>query len=373
MGVRASAVEGLVMDPFASAFEGRSVFVTGHTGFIGSWLCIWLHKLGAKVTGYSLAPPTEPSNFELSGVKELLARHHEADIRDSGQLREALAAAEPDVVFHLAAQSLVRRGYAEPFETFDVNVMGTCSLLDALRSLGRSCAVVVFTSDKCYENRETVSGYRETDPVGGHDPYSASKGACEILVSAYRRSFFNVSKAGVPAVLLASARAGNAIGGGDWGEDRLLADVVRSLSKGEPVRVRNPKAVRPWQHVLSPVSGILTLAGKLMEPDGARFVGAWNFGPHANDAMGVRALVEMLIAELGRGSWVDASDQSQPHEAKLLRLAIDKAVWELGWKPRWSLSEAVRKTAAWYRRWNDGGGPMRQACLEDIEVYLSAH
>jgi CDP-glucose 4,6-dehydratase len=343
--------------------------VTGHTGFIGSWLSIWLHGLGAKVTGYSLAPPTSPSNFELSGVKALLEAHIEHDVRDAEHIRRAVEDSRPELLFHLAAQPLVRKSYAEPRETFETNVIGTCSVLDAVRAFRRPCAVVVTTSDKCYENRDVNEGYRESDPLGGHDPYSASKGACEIVVSSYRRSFFPPEREASHGVRLASVRAGNAIGGGDWGEHRLVPDVVRAVGSGRSAEIRNPTSVRPWQHVLELVSGLLKLASKLKEPGGARFASAWNFGPQATDAVEVRALVEMLLQKLGRGSWIDASDRSSPHEGKLLRLAIDRAVSELGWRPRWSLSQAVARTARWYGRWLDGSTSMLEECRADIEAH----
>jgi CDP-glucose 4,6-dehydratase len=374
-------MEGVVSDPLRAlpaAFGGRSVFVTGHTGFKGSWLALWLSRLGARVTGYSLPPPTQPSTFVAAGVREVLAQHHEADIRDGARLAEAMRAAAPDMVFHLAAQPLVRLSYAEPRETFDVNVIGTASVLDAVRALGRPCVVVVITSDKCYENREQVFGYRETDPMGGYDPYSASKGAAEILVASYRQSFFPVERDADHGVRVASVRAGNVIGGGDWAQDRIVADVARSLSVGQAVGVRNPHAIRPWQHVLEPLGGYLLLAAHMLSgPDGARLAGAWNFGPSSVEAVTVSELVDLFVAAWGSGAWKDASTPGQVHEAHCLRLSIDKAVTLLGWKPRWSVRETIRRTAAWYRsfyqrREPDGReGFMRASCMADIADYES--
>jgi len=350
-------------------FAGRSVFLTGHTGFKGSWLAIWLHRLGARVTGYAL-PPATPSNFLQSGVRDLLSKHHEADIRDLTLLERALRAAAPDVVFHLAAQALVRDSYARPRETFEVNVLGTVNLLDAVRALGKRCVVLVVTSDKCYENCEQVWGYREIDPLGGHDPYSASKGAAEIVTAAYRRSFFPPERLADHGIRVASARAGNVIGGGDWAEHRIVPDIVRSLMAGDPLRLRNPNAVRPWQHVLEPLSGYLTLAARMLESDDPIWCGAWNFGPLPGEEVSVRELVDRFLAVWGEGSWQDAGNPSEPHEAGVLRLAIDKALAQLGWRPRWSLAECVERTAAWYRSFRDGTvTSMRRACEADVAAY----
>jgi CDP-glucose 4,6-dehydratase len=368
-----------VADPLGEltgAFAERSVFVTGHTGFKGSWLSLWLSRLGARVTGYALAPPTDPCAFLACGVPGVLAAHHEADIRDSARLGQAMRECAPDVVLHLAAQPLVRASYEQPRETIDVNVVGTASVLDAVRALGRPCVVVVVTSDKCYDNREHAFGYRETDPLGGLDPYSASKGAAEIVVASYRQSFFPPERMKVHGVRLASARAGNVIGGGDWAQDRIVADIARSLSIGQPVSVRNPRSTRPWQHVLEPLGGYLLLAARMLAaPDDARLPDAWNFGPSSLEAVTVGELVDLFVAAWGSGTWKDASLGEQPHEARLLRLSIDKAVTLLGWRPRWPVREAVRRTAAWYRRFYEqapakrGAGSMRESCLTDIADY----
>jgi CDP-glucose 4,6-dehydratase len=355
--------------PFADSFYGRSVLVTGHTGFKGSWLALWLHRLGARVHGYALPPSTWPSNFVASAIRELLHSHHEADIRETIRLQQALRQANPDVIFHLAAQPLVRESYVSPRETFEVNVIGVASLLDALRAFRQPCAVVVVTSDKCYENREQVWGYRESDPLGGHDPYSASKGAAEIVAAAYRRSFFPPHRLAEHGVQLATVRAGNVIGGGDWSKDRILTDVVRSLAAGAPVPVRSPRSVRPWQHVLEPLSGYLTLAARMLQTGEPRWCDSWNFGPLPGDEAPVSRLVEMFIAAWGKGSWQDVSDPDQAHEARILRLCIDRATAELGWRPRWQVEQAVQRTAAWFRKFHGRHQSMRSACLDDIEAY----
>ena len=355
------------------AFRDRSVLVTGHTGFKGSWLALWLTELGARVTGYSLAPPTQPSNFEATRLRDSLAGHHEADIRDGARLRAVLTACRPEVIFHLAAQALVRTGYDAPRETFEVNVIGIASLLDAVRELKRPCVVVVITSDKCYENREQVWGYRENDPVGGYDPYSASKGAAELLVAAYRRSYFDPDRLAQHGVRLGSARAGNVIGGGDWGRNRIVTDMVLSLSRRQPVPVRSPGSARPWQHVLEPLSGYLTLASTMLSSDDPRWCTAWNFGPRPDDETTVKDMVEQFCTAWGGGRWQDASDPHQPHEAGVLRLSIDKAVCELGWRPRWNLGQAVSHAATWYKSYYlDPTGSMYEACRKDIADYEAA-
>ncbi len=285
----------------AETFAGRSVFLTGHTGFKGSWLAIWLDRLGARVSGYALSPPTEPNNFLASNVGDLLAGNYVADVRNADSLTRAIADARPDAIFHLAAKALVQESYLQPRETFEVNIMGAVGVLDAVRSIGRPCAVVVVSSDKCYENREHVWGYREIDPMGGYDPYSASKGAVEIVTAAYRRSFFPPDRLAGHGIKVATARAGNVIGGGDWAKDRIIPDVVRHLQAGEAVPVRNPAAVRPWQHVLEPLSGYLTLAARMLGSDDPRWCDAWNFGPLPGDEMPVGRLVDSFVAAWGAG------------------------------------------------------------------------
>jgi CDP-glucose 4,6-dehydratase len=368
-------VEGLDVTELAStlaAYAGRSVFVTGHTGFKGSWLTLWLHSLGAKVHGYSLPAPTNPSNFEVSRVREVCASHYEADIRDSAAIESALAGSQADFVFHLAAQPLVRDSYSAPADTFETNVMGTVRVLDAVRKIGRPCTVVVVTSDKCYQNVEHVWGYREIDPMGGDDPYSASKGATELVVASYRKSFFAPDQLATHGVRLASARAGNVIGGGDWARDRIVCDMVRAFSLGQTVTVRNPSAVRPWQHVLEPLSGYLVLAQRMAASADPAWLSGWNFGPQVGDALPVSDLVELFLRSWGEGRWEHQASERPLHEARILRLSIDKAVNDLGWRPAWSVEEAIGRTAKWYRAFYQGGADMRAMCLSDIRDYTTA-
>ncbi len=354
-----------------SRYSGTSAFVTGHTGFKGSWLTLWLNALGARVCGYSLAAPTQPSNFEASRVREVCVAHHESDVRDGASVERALRASNADFVFHLAAQPLVRDSYSAPADTFETNVMGTVRVLDAVRAVGRPCTVVVVTSDKCYQNVEQVWGYRELDPMGGDDPYSASKGATELVVSAYRKSFFSPEKLSNHGVRLASARAGNVIGGGDWARDRIICDMVRALSLGQPLVVRNPNAIRPWQHVLEPLSGYLLLAQHMAGSDDPKWCNGWNFGPTTGDALPVSRLVELFLQSWGKGSWEHQPSEQPLHEAKILRLSIDKAITELGWQPGWNVSEAVTRTASWYRAFYQGTRDMREVSLADIAEYQS--
>ncbi len=350
-------------------FEGCSVFVTGHTGFKGSWLCMWLDRLGAKITGYALEPPTNPNNFTISGVKDLLHNHYEADIRDEITLHKALKDASPDIVLHLAAQSIVRKSYQIPRETFEVNVIGTACVLDGVRKLKKPCSVVIVTSDKCYENQEQVWGYRETDSFGDHDPYGASKGAAEIVTQTYRHSFFPPERVLEHGVKLASSRAGNVVGGGDWTSDALIVDIVKALSERHPVKIRNPNSYRPWQHVLQALSGYLTLAAKLISSDNPEFCSGWNFGPLPGNELPVDEIVEMFINEWGYGFWNDISLPNQPREVNILRLNIDKALWELNWKPQWDIQQTIEKTVHWYKHYLDDPKTMRQVCYNQIASY----
>jgi CDP-glucose 4,6-dehydratase len=331
-----------------TGLAGRRVLVTGHTGFKGSWLAEWLLALGADVTGLALAPATDPSLFD---ELELSTRMNDrrGDVRSAETVRREVDAARPDVIFHLAAQAIVRAAYVEPVETFATNVMGTVHLLDAVRTLGRPAAVVVVTSDKCYEDQGLRRPYRETDPLGGHDPYSASKGAAEIVAASYRRSFFAPERFAGHGVSVATVRAGNVIGGGDWSSDRVLADIVRSLSKGSPVRLRNPGAVRPWQHVLDALSGYLWLGRLMLEPGAERLAGAWNFGPDPDDAIPVSDLTQRACIAWGGGSWIDAGEPGAPHEAGYLSLDAGKAEQQLEWRPTWRVGEAIDATVAWYK------------------------
>lgn len=358
--------------PFADTFRDRRVLVTGHTGFKGSWLALWLHRLGAKVGGYAPASGDELSNFNAASVRDVLDASFVGDIRDGAALAQAASTFDPDLILHLAAQPIVRRSYADPRETFEVNVIGAASVLDAIRARNKPCAVVMVASDKCYENLEQEWGYRENDPLGGFDPYSASKGAAEIVVASYRRSFFHPDKLVQHGVKIASARAGNVIGGGDWAKDRILVDAALALANGTPIKVRSPNAIRPWQHVLDSLGGYLLLASRLLTSDNPRLCGPWNFGPAPGDEFPVRKLVEEFIAGWGAGSWDDVSDPKQPHEAGVLRLCIDKSMTRLGWRPRWGAQEAVRRAARWYRRFYSGDRDARAACLDDIADFESA-
>ncbi|WP_020614548.1 CDP-glucose 4,6-dehydratase [Sediminispirochaeta bajacaliforniensis] len=328
-------------------WKGKKVFVTGHTGFKGSWLTQWLLLLGATVKGFSLEPETNPALFSILQLTEHMM-HTIGDIRDGEALKKSLVSFQPDIVFHLAAQPLVRRSYKEPHLTYETNVMGTLNLYEAVRSCDTVRSVVSITTDKCYENREWVWGYRESDPMGGYDPYSSSKGCVELLSSAYRHSFFNVADYGkTHQVGLATARAGNVIGGGDWAEDRLIPDCIRSLSTGKDIVIRNPRATRPWQHVLEPLSGYLLLAQKLWD-EPQQYDGGWNFGPGSAGALSVSEVVSLVVSSWGTGGWRVEGDDG-PHEAKLLGLDISKAMSILGWKPHLSTSEAIELTCRWYR------------------------
>ena len=363
----------------AAAFAGRSVLVTGHTGFKGSWLSLWLSELGARITGYALPPETEPSLFEAAGVASLVERHHEGDVRDREALAGAVLDADPEVVLHLAARTVVREGYAHPAEVFSVNVDGTTALLDAVRQLRRDCAVVVVTSDKCYANDGSGRPFTEADPLGGHDPYSASKAAQELVTQAYRQSFFapGTRDPAGPVVRLASGRAGNVIGGGDWTPDGLVADLARARAEGRTPSLRHPEAVRPWQHVLEPLAGYLTLAARLSGPGGDALGRAYNFGPGPEDDATVGEVTERLLAAWdgapGQGGrWRQEGDVARLPEAGVLRLSSDRAHRELGWRPRWRLDEAITRTARWYAGFERDPGRARAQCLSDIRSYGAA-
>lgn len=342
-------------------WQGKRVLLTGHTGFKGSWLALWLQRLGAEVSGLALAPPTRPSLFETARVAEGI-RHFTADIRDFEQVRMVYAESRPEIVFHLAAQALVRHSYAEPLETYATNVLGTAHVLEAARHAPDLRAIVSVTSDKCYDNREWPWGYRENDPLGGHDPYSSSKGCAELVSAAYRDSFLAPR-----GIALATARAGNVIGGGDWAEDRLIPDILRAIEAGHPVNIRSPEAIRPWQHVLEPLAGYLLLAERLYD-DGPAHALAWNFGPADADARPVRWIVEQLTRAWGEGAAWQLDAAPQPHEAHYLKLDCSKARQQLGWQPRWDLSRALRATLEWHKDALAGVDP-RALCLRQITEY----
>ena len=351
-------------------WKGRSVFLTGHTGFKGAWLSLWLNKMGASVTGYALSPPTVPSLYELCRVGELTTSII-ADVRDLSSLKAAMIQAQPEVVIHIAAQALVRDSYQMPVETYATNVMGTVHLLEAVRYCGSVRAVVNVTTDKCYENREWAWGYRENEAMGGYDPYSSSKACSELVTAAYRSSFFTPSCSyaltSSPAVAVATARAGNVIGGGDWGKDRLVPDCIRAFLKGEPVHLRNPDAIRPWQHVLEPLSGYMLLAQRLVQ-DGAKFADAWNFGPEDQDARDVGWVVASLCKKWGSGAEYTIDDGIHPHEATYLKLDCSKARAYLNWRTRWNLDITIDAIVRWTKAYQDGTN-LRQVCMKQIDEY----
>ena len=357
-------------DIFDGFFNGKRVLVTGHTGFKGSWLCIWLRELGAEVVGVGLDPLTERDNFVLSGIGSSIMADIRADIRDLDAMKEIFARYEPQIVFHLAAQPLVRLSYEMPVETYQTNVMGTVNVMEAIRATGSVKVAVMVTTDKCYENREIMRGYREDDPFGGYDPYSSSKGACEIAIQSWRRSFFNPADYGVKHhVSLASVRAGNVIGGGDWAKDRIVPDCIRAIEAGRPVEIRSPRAVRPWEHVLEPLSGYLLLAQRMWE-DPTGYCEGWNFGPEPNSVMTVWEVASAIVSAFGRGSLKDVSTTEAPHEANLLLLDITKAVTRLGWRPRLDAAGCAALTADWYSRY--AGENVYDLCVEEIDSFLSA-
>jgi len=374
MGVRQCTVENLVTmhrSPIDS-FINQRVLVTGHTGFKGSWLCEWLLALGAEVHGLALEPTTSPSLFDQLRLGPRLASHTLGDIRDRTLVQDVVSRVQPRFILHLAAQPLVRLSYSEPIETFDINVLGTAHLLDAARMLKSPCAIVSVTTDKCYENKEWLYGYREEDPLGGHDPYSASKACAEIVTAAYRRSFFG---SGLP-VAVASARAGNVIGGGDWALDRIVPDCMRALKEGTSIRVRNAAATRPWQHVLEPLGGYLVLASQMARAQDAsdrvrlaQLCSPFNFGPTLASNRSVRDLVEEVLRSWP-GTWKDFTEPNAPHEAGRLMLAIDRAHHVLGWQPVWDFEKSVARTVEWYRAVAQDETKVDQLTRRQIDTYM---
>ena len=330
-------------------FQGKRVLITGHTGFKGTWLAFLIKELGADVMGYALPPEPGPSHFNFLDMQSKM-KHVLGDICNPGDLTEAMQSFQPEIVFHLAAQALVKKSYAEPALTFDVNVMGSVNLLDSVRQCSSVRSLVYITSDKCYENHEWVWGYREHDQLGGHDPYSSSKAAAELLFSAYYKSFFSSR----PTLGAATARAGNVIGGGDWAADRIVPDCIRAIDNGLPIKLRNPDATRPWQHVLDPISGYLVLAAKLYEQP-KQYGGSWNFGPSTSEVRTVHDVATYISQTLGNGHVEVVGSQNQPHEARLLQLNCDKAHQDLGWYPRWGADKTLSATAEWYKTIMDGG------------------
>jgi len=345
----------------------KKVLITGHTGFKGSWLSLLLHRLGSNIYGYALDPPTNPALFEISGIRDQV-HSHIGDIRNYNELLYYFQAVKPEIILHMAAQPLVRESYSNPVATYEINVMGTVNLLEAVRHTPGIKAVVNVTTDKCYENKEWHWGYRENEPMGGYDPYSSSKGCSELVSAAYRNSFFNFKDYKEHGVAVATARAGNVIGGGDWAEDRLIPDFMRSVSKGEEVKIRNPYAIRPWQHVLEPLSGYLMLAEKL-HTDGPEFAEAWNFGPNDSDVKNVGWVVEKFSELWGKGFFYAIDKNSRPHEASYLKLDCSKAKAELDWYSQWTIEEALKSTVDWYRAWLEGKD-MREITEQQIDDYF---
>jgi CDP-glucose 4,6-dehydratase len=353
-------------------WRDKRVLLTGHTGFKGSWLSLWLQSLGAQVTGYALAPPTKPSLFEIAEVAQGMTSVI-GDIRDLSKLQAVFVEHCPEIVIHMAAQPLVRYSYQNPVETYSTNVMGTVHLLEAVRNTPGVKAVVNITTDKCYENREWVWGYRENEPMGGFDPYSNSKGCAELVTAAYRNSFFNSAKQIEHRVALATARAGNVIGGGDWAEHRLIPDILRAIEAGRPVNIRNPKATRPWQHVLEPLSGYLTLAEQLCI-QGQAVAEAFNFGPADEDSRAVQSIVEKLAQQWGDGATWSIDRGTHPHEAHYLKLDCSKARTKLGWSPRWRLDQALEAIVVWHKAYSarQNSQEMRSLCLQQINDYSTS-
>jgi CDP-glucose 4,6-dehydratase len=356
-------MEDLVIADF---YKGKRVFVTGHTGFKGSWLCLWLTRLGAQVTGYALDPPTSPSLFELSGLENLV-HSHIADIRNAEKLSSVMLEATPEIIFHMAAQPLVRDSYKIPVETYSTNVMGTVHLLEAVRKCPSVRSVVNVTTDKCYESREWDRGYRENDRLGGFDPYSSSKACSELVTAAYRSSYFNPATYSEHGVAIATARAGNVIGGGDWAADRLIPDVVRSMLAGEEVRIRNPHSIRPWQHVLEPLSGYLALAQKLYE-SGPEYGEGWNFGPSDDDSKPVEWIVRRMCELKGNDARYEIEVGAHPHEAHYLKLDCSKTRMRLCWHPKWNLNQALTSILEWLEVYSFDGD-IRECCLRQIATY----
>lgn len=344
-------------------WRGKRVLLTGHTGFKGSWLNLWLQLMGADLRGIALDPPTNPTLFDVACVAEGM-EHRIVDIRDFASVKAQFDEFKPEIVIHMAAQPLVRYSYQEPIQTYAVNIMGTVHVLEAARKVGSVRAVINVTTDKCYENQEWVWSYREDEPMGGHDPYSSSKGCSELVASAYRRSFFKQA-----GIALGSARAGNVIGGGDWSVDRLIPDILRAFEANIPVVIRNPNAIRPWQHVLEPLSGYLVLAQALYE-SGEKYSCGWNFGPNDEDAKPVQWIIEQMTSKWGRDATWTQDNGKNPHEANYLKLDISKAKSQLGWKPIWNIDQAIEKIVDWHKAWLSGAD-MRSLCEQQIASYQS--
>ena len=357
-----------MIDIFNEFYRGKRVLVTGHTGFKGSWLSIWLHELGAEVIGVANNPFSERDNFVLSNIGTKIKADIRADIRDGKRMKEIFAEYQPEVVFHLAAQPLVRLSYDIPVETYETNVMGTINIMEAIRFTDSVKVGVMITTDKCYENKEQIWGYRENEPMGGYDPYSSSKGAAEIAISSWRRSFFNPKDYAKHGKSIASVRAGNVIGGGDWALDRIIPDCIKALEAGKDIDIRSPKSVRPWQHVLEPLSGYMLLAQKMWD-EPTKYCEGWNFGPRSESITPVWDVASMVIENYGSGKLNDLSDPNALHEAKLLMLDISKAKFQLGWDPRMNIHQCIALVVDWYKRYKTED--VYNLCVEEIESYLN--
>ena len=355
------------IDLFEDFYKEKKVLITGHTGFKGSWLSLWLHELGAKVIGLALDPYTKKDNFVLSGLSSKI-KDIRGDIRDAHLLDNIIQNEKPDIIFHLAAQPLVRLSYQEPVETYQTNVMGSIHLMESFRKSLSAKVAIMITTDKCYENKEQIWGYRENEPMGGYDPYSSSKGAAEIAISSWRRSFMHPKDYEKHGKSIASVRAGNVIGGGDWTIDRIIPDCIRALESGETIKIRNPKAIRPWQHVLEPLSGYLLLAKKMWE-EPMRYCEGWNFGPNMESVENVWSVAIKTIQDYGRGELEDCSNPNALHEANLLMLDIHKAKFELGWQPRMNIDQTIKMTVDWYKNYLDKD--VYALCLEQIRRYCN--
>lgn len=360
-------MDSMHIDIFDGFFRGKRVLLTGHTGFKGSWLAVWLHELGAEVIGVGLDPASDRDNFVLTGIGSKIRADIRADIRDGERMKQIFAEYQPEIVLHLAAQPLVRLSYDIPVETYQTNVMGTINIMEAIRATDSVKVGVMITTDKCYENREQIWGYREDEPMGGYDPYSSSKGAAEIAISSWRRSYFNPKDYAKHGKSIASARAGNVIGGGDWALDRIIPDCIRALEAGSPIDIRSPRSIRPWQHVLEPLSGYLLLAKKMWEQP-TEYCEGWNFGPRTESVADVWTIANGIISNYGAGELRDLSDPNALHEAKLLMLDITKAHMRLNWQPRLNLSQTLALTTDWYRNYRNADA--YQLCTDQIRKYL---
>ncbi|AVQ28638.1 CDP-glucose 4,6-dehydratase [Fusobacterium ulcerans] len=360
-----SMVIGGKMKNFNNVYKGKRVLVTGHTGFKGSWLSIWLRELGAEVIGYSLEPYTEKDNFVLSHLSEKMVDIR-GDIRDRKHLKEVFDKYKPEIVFHLAAQPLVRLSYDIPVETYETNLMGTINILEEIRNCENTKIGIMITTDKCYENKEQIWGYRENEAFGGYDPYSSSKGACEIAIQSWRNSFFNPKDYEKHGKSIASVRAGNVIGGGDWAKDRIVPDCIRALEEDRDIKIRSPKSIRPWEHVLEPLSGYLLLGQKMME-DPIKYCEGWNFGPNLDAIVNVWEVAEKIVKDYRKGNLKDISDPNALHEAKLLLLDITKSRFELGWKPTLTIDKSIELTAEWYKRYKNED--VYQLCIKQINEF----